>query len=153
RHLYRRRTRTSYSVHRSAPMASGYDILIFPGDSNNVGLQMAGSFADTDPALDYKIFQVSRGRNAPDMTIVPAVRPLDYWLLPNGHGSDLSIARRYARDFLARDRKVLIIPAAENATSILTQLQLDPGLGDDVYDDMVSRVNLGLATPGSVVTA
>lgn len=134
-------------------MASGYDILIFPGQSNTVGLQAAGTFQDTDPALDYKIFQISRGRSAPDGTIVPAVRPLDYWLLPNGHASDLSIARRYARDFLARDRNVLMIPAAESATSILQWLQLDVGSGDDLYDDMVTRVNIGLAVSGSVVKA
>lgn len=132
-------------------MASGYDILIFPGQSNTVGLQAAGPFQDTDPVLDGRIFQISRGRNAADGTIVKAVRPLDYWLLPNGHGSDLSIARRYARDFLTRDRNVLMIPAAESATSILQWLQLDAGSGDDLYDDMITRVNIGLAVSGSVV--
>jgi hypothetical protein len=133
-------------------MTAPFDIMIFPGLSNTVGLQASGTFQDTDPALDGRIFQIGRNRTPlTDMTVIRAVRPLDYWLLPNGHGSDLSLARTYARNILAPGRNILIIPAAESATSILQWLGLDAGSGDALYSDMIARVNVGLAVGGSAV--
>lgn len=134
-------------------MSTGFDILIFPGQSNTVGRGI-GTFVNGDPSNDSKIFQVARTPNA-DMTIIPAARPINYWNFETDavHGYELSLCRAYADNILAPGRKVLIVPAAETGTSILEWLGVIQRTHDSqfLYSDMIARVNVGLGVSGSVI--
>jgi hypothetical protein len=127
-------------------MVAGYDIIINAGQSNSSGGGL-GPFTESDASKDGQIFQM--GRYAPNnLLIIPATRNLQYVSTPDGTSYDLTLARLYARDYLASDRNVLVIPAAHSGTSILNWLDYVRSNFKSEYLDMRMRANLGLSQTG-----
>ena len=140
------------------PDIEGYDIIIVGGQSNAVGAGR-GTFTDSvqTDAIDAKIFQL--GRRAPSTNkVIPATvkigtneyDALQHWALASTTretmGLSIPFARRYVRDELGANRRVLIVPAAYGGTSIRKWLgeQGTPHL----YNDMKARVQAALNLPG-----
>lgn len=127
------------------PIGPGYDILIYPGQSNTVGVGQ-GSWTGPDTSNDSVIFQIGRGDD--DMTVIPISDPLDFYTT-SIHSFGTSLARYYAGNLLESGRNVLIVPAAYSGTSILEWLGvLTPPA--PLYSDMSDRINLGLSQSGGI---
>lgn len=139
------------------PLNSGADIILYTGQSNDVGWGI-GDFTDSDNSLDGRCFQIGRFFGA-NMTVIPmvsdtdVVNPLHFWEYDKGRGFGLTFARLYAANILEPGRAVILIPAAHGLTSILQWLGLIAGTGEPLYSDMAARINLALATPGSRIVA
>jgi hypothetical protein len=144
-----------------------YHIIVLAGQSNAVG-QGTGDF--TDPFYtedrDAKIKQVGRlpGSNKRVIDIGNTDNGikwdgLQHWrkrLTDFTMGFGLPFSRRYvAQGYLPEGDLVLIIPAAFGGTSILqwTDNFIPLGETQNIHDDMVSRINVGLATQGSEIKA
>lgn len=125
------------------PLGPGYDVFIYPGQSNTVGFG-EGPFTDTDPSNDGAIFQVGRG--ADDMQIIPMASPLSFWV-PKSRSYGISLARYYAANLLEPGRKIVIVPTALGDTSVLQWLG-EASAPHPLYPDMAARINLCLGLPG-----
>ncbi len=128
--------------------APGWDILVYPGQSNTVG-HGSGSYVDTNPSMDNKIFQV--GRASPNnLLAIPAVQPLQFWNNATSTliGYGLSLARYYTFNYLAPTRSLIIVPAAHDTTSVMDWLGV--GASDILYPDMATRINYCLGLRGEV---
>ena len=132
-------------------LGAGADVIIYPGQSNTVGYGI-GSYTDSDPSNDSRIFQVGRffGTN---MTIIPmanpsnTLNPLHFWEYNEGRGYGVTFARLYAARFPSRP--VIIVPAAHGQTSVLQWDGEWPPGGPPLYADMAARIRLALSIPGS----
>lgn len=144
--------------------AVGYDIIIVAGQSNAVGGGL-GDFSDPteDFGLDGNIMQIGRFGSA-DRKIIPigcnsngtTYDGLQFWrgACTRGKGAAPTFARLYASEYLAPGRKVVIVPAAYGATSILAWNQKEafykPGTQEQLFlwDDLSSRVQNIMSLPG-----
>ena len=141
------------------PTIEGYDIIIVGGQSNAIG-GGKGPYPDSaqTDAIDAKLFQLGRYGTTTNKA-VPAVKrngsirydALQHWGVGlqerDTIGFSIPFARRYARDELATNRRVLIVPSAAAGTSIRKWLgeQGTPHL----YDHMKNRVETALNLPGN----
>jgi hypothetical protein len=118
----------------------GFDILLYPGQSNTVGIG-TGAYIDPSSSVnDYRIWQV--GLFAPNNKIlIPMAQPLNF---PGNAGSvtigyGISLARYYAARYLKRDRQLVIVPAAKSGTSILQWLNV---ISSTLYADMAASISV-----------
>ncbi len=140
---------------------TGYDIMIVAGQSNATGLGTAVVQDDLlNDSVNSKIFQLGRcGSN--NLNIIAAKDSLDHFgcvVNDNRRGFALPFARRYAKYILPAGRRLLIIPAAKNGSSIM---EWDPLVSArptmyqsrDYYEDTLSRAQyaLGLHSGNRVV--
>ncbi|MBX3033793.1 MAG: DUF4214 domain-containing protein [Bdellovibrionaceae bacterium] len=110
-----------------------YDIIVIAGQSNAAGSGL-GSIKD-DRSRDSQIFQIGRFEDD-NLKVVPATDALQNWnFAPNWpwQGFTTSFAREYVKK--NPGRKVLIVPTAKGATSILQWEN-----SGELYSDMKMRV-------------
>jgi hypothetical protein len=115
----------SFSSPTSDPTLSsqdGYDVILIAGQSNAVGFG-CGPYTPEFTDQDGRIFQIK-----PDLSIVPAADPLFHRDGSNRVGFGMAFARLYARAFSSDLRKVLIVPVARAATSIIQWDDIDEGI-------------------------
>lgn len=125
-----------------------YDIFPILGQSNayyGLGLD---SLLDRPSEL---IFQLGRfGEN--DMKLIQARHPLEHHLPVNNRiGFAMTFAKLYLQNYWAANRRVLLIPCAENGSSFRFRRW---NKGDTLYNDAVNRIKYVLNKyPGSEVKA
>jgi hypothetical protein len=144
-----------------------YHIIVLAGQSNAVG-QGTGAFIDPfyTEEVDARIKQVGRvpGTNRKIIDVGNVVNGvkwdgLHHWRKDPTDatiGFGLPFARRYvSQGYLSEGDQVLIIPGAWGGSSILrwTDRIIPGGSTLTIHEDLVSRVNIGLATEGSSVKA
>lgn len=140
-----------------------YDVIVVAGQSNAVGV---GASVFSDPlasaATDARIVQLGRCTPATNGKIIPAVEPLDHWGCEGSlqkRGFALPVARRYVRSgLLAKDRKVLILPAAKSGLKMKYWnpqggLECEKGAGVNCYQDMIARLKGILQDPKNRLVA
>ncbi len=143
----------------------GYDIIIIAGQSNAVGYG-CGPFTDVTKKHDGRIFQLM-----PDETVVRAEEPLQHAYSrvgPGGKGFGMTFARLYAERLslagLSSTRKVLLVPVALGATSIIQWdnvnegIDFDPPFGKsglpirfdttELHDTLIRQTRAALASGG-----
>ncbi|WP_181308013.1 sialate O-acetylesterase [Rufibacter sp. XAAS-G3-1] len=115
---------------------SAYDVFLVIGQSNT-----HWGYGGVDPVLDApqdNIVQLGlHGEN--NLKVIPAKEPLDHHTKDaNKIGFALTFAKAYAKQFLASDRKVLIIPGGFGGTGFVDNRW---NKGDDLYNFAVYRTN------------
>jgi len=106
---------------------AGYDIIIVAGQSNAVGYG-CGPYTDVDRKNDERVFQLM-----PDQRVVFAEEPLMHShprVGRGGKGFAMTFARMYAAG-LPTERKVLLVPVALGATSIIQWDNVNEGIDFD----------------------
>jgi hypothetical protein len=105
----------SFGFSRLGDFASpGYDIIILAGQSN-----MVGRNGPVDPVLDSTNDRIYQYGNSTG-TITQASDPLDHWdETANTVGMGMSFAKQYL-PYLASNRNILLIPAADGGTGFST---------------------------------
>ncbi len=134
----------------------GYDIVVIAGQSNAVGAGRGSVFENsyyTQPSVLSNICQVGRNLNADrSINIIDGgTRELQHvsYQDDGNHGFGQSFARRYSRHLLQSGRKLLIVPVAKGATSILAWdhlVQNLSGRNDSryLYANMITRIHKAL---------
>lgn len=125
-----------------------YDIFPVLGQSNAYNGLAIDSILDKPNDL---IFQLGR-YGANDMKIIPAKDPLEHHVPANNrNGFAMTFAKLYLQNYWQVNRRVLIIPCAENSSSFRFKRW---NKGDTLYNDAVSRIKYVLQKyPGSKVKA
>jgi hypothetical protein len=127
---------------------NGYDLILIAGQSNAVGFG-CGPYTPLHAEQDPLIDQIK-----PDLSIIPASDPLWHNDGTNKVGFGLAFARLYAQESLAPNRRVLIVPVARGATSILEWNKADEGLdfsstglpsSPELWSKMITRLDAALA--------
>lgn len=131
---------------------TNYDIYVIAGQSNAVGMGEGIQFESSSHLLNsYKIHQMGKAEFANLSAVTPARDSLNHWGTRSDSykGFGIPFARRVA-NHLARNRKILLIPAARGSTSIVewnnsaNDLMVSRADSTELYDNMVSRVHRAL---------
>jgi hypothetical protein len=125
-----------------------YDIFPVLGQSNVYYGSGIDSLLDRPDDL---ILQLGR-YGANNLQLIPAREPMEHHLpVSNRNGFAMTFAKLYLQNYWAANRRVLLIPCAENGSSFRFRRW---NKGDTLYNDAVNRIKYVLNKyPGSEVKA